>query len=413
MSEPPRLAVCHPGQVCYERVLPSEAHYYKTPPPPKPVDDPLCPLPLDAVGYVSKLWRKKDLKVYFLQPHPQQAEILRWAAEWSKYCAVLFLETSSLQQGDIRIAFNEGGSWSYIGTDASHLPLESFTMNLGFVDRPTVLHEFGHALGLIHEHQSPFKGGFEWNKEEVIKALSGPPNYWNLDRIENNMFKRYKRKDLDGTLYDAKSIMHYSFPREWIKGDGYPEGIARNDELSPRDKEHVRRLYGPPRISVTTDTGGGTPTTTYTRPTPSTRGGGVRGRSTGVTPVTPSLPPPRVKPVTQLPPPQTDGKIYDVHIYEPHHGELSGPGAELFIRFRTSKEDRPRYTILTHGDTDMVVALLGPDNHTRLIKVNDDGAGDGKNARIVERLMPDTDYFLQIQTFHPEGGKFEFSITAW
>ena len=40
-------------------------------------------------------------------------------------------------------------------------------MNLGFVDRATVLHEFGHAIGLIHEHQSPFKGGFEWNREEV------------------------------------------------------------------------------------------------------------------------------------------------------------------------------------------------------------------------------------------------------
>ena len=48
-----------------------------------------------------------------------------------------------------------------------------------------------------------------------------------------------------------------------------------------------------------------------------------------------------------------------------------------------------------------------------LYRVNDDGAGDGKNAKIVERLMPDRDYFLQIQTFHPEGGKFEFSITAW
>ena len=44
---------------------------------------------------------------------------------------------------------------------------------------------------------------------QVIKALSGPPNYWDMDRIENNMFRRYKRKDLDGTLYDAKSIMHY------------------------------------------------------------------------------------------------------------------------------------------------------------------------------------------------------------
>lgn len=60
-----------------------------------------------------------------------------------------------------------GGSWSYIGTDALHLPKESASMNLGFVDAATVMHEFGHALGLIHEHQSPFKGGYEWNKEEV------------------------------------------------------------------------------------------------------------------------------------------------------------------------------------------------------------------------------------------------------
>ena len=60
-----------------------------------------------------------------------------------------------------------GGSWSYIGTDAATIPKESFTMNLGFVDRSTILHEFGHSIGLIHEHQSPFKGGFEWNKDEV------------------------------------------------------------------------------------------------------------------------------------------------------------------------------------------------------------------------------------------------------
>ena len=40
-------------------------------------------------------------------------------------------------------------------------------------------------------------------------------------------------------------------------------------------------------------------------------------------------------------------------------GELSGPGAELLIRFHTSPEIRQRYTILTHGKTDMIVALLG------------------------------------------------------
>ena len=47
------------------------------------------------------------------------------------------------------------------------------------------------------------------------------------------------------------------------------------------------------------------------------------------------------------------------------------------------------------------------------IRVNDDGAGDGKNSKIVQKLMPDRDYYLQIQTFDPKGGKFEFSITAW
>jgi len=201
--------ISNPGQVCYERVLPSEAHYYKPPPPPQCTDDPLCPLPLDAVGYLSKLWRKNDLKVYFMRPHELQDTIMAWASEWSNYCAIIFHKTNDLQSSDIRVDFNEGGSWSYIGTDATKLPLESFTMNLGSVDRPTVLHEFGHALGLIHEHQSPFKGGFEWNREEVIKSLSGPPNYWDMDRIENNFFRRYNRKDLDGSLYDAKSIMHY------------------------------------------------------------------------------------------------------------------------------------------------------------------------------------------------------------
>ena len=42
-----------------------------------------------------------------------------------------------------------------------------------------------------------------------------------------------------------------------------------------------------------------------------------------------------------------------------HVGELSGPGAELLIRFHTSPEIRQHYTILTHGETDTIVALLG------------------------------------------------------
>ena len=49
-------------------------------------------------------------------------------------------------------------------------------------------------------------------------------------------------------------------------------------------------------------------------------------------------------------------------------GEFSGPGAELLVRFHTSSEDRARYTIQTLGDTDMIVALLGPDDYTNVTR---------------------------------------------
>ena len=38
----------------------------------------------------------------------------------------------------------------------------------------------------------------------------------------------------------------------------------------------------------------------------------------------------------------------------------------------------------------------GPVDHTKFIKVSDDDAGDGTNAKIVCKLSPDRDYYLQI-----------------
>ena len=39
----------------------------------------MCPLPLYAVGFVDKLWKKKDLFVYFMTPHEQEKQIISWA----------------------------------------------------------------------------------------------------------------------------------------------------------------------------------------------------------------------------------------------------------------------------------------------------------------------------------------------
>ena len=68
----------------------------------------MCPLPLYAVGFVDKLWKKKDLFVYFMTPHEQEEQIISWANEWSKHCAIIFYQTSKQNASDIRVAFNDG-----------------------------------------------------------------------------------------------------------------------------------------------------------------------------------------------------------------------------------------------------------------------------------------------------------------
>ena len=61
-----------------------------------------------------------------------------------------------------------GCSWSCVGgSEASGKPKEEeCTMNLARIERATVLHQFGHALGLEHEHQHP-TAPLEWNQEKV------------------------------------------------------------------------------------------------------------------------------------------------------------------------------------------------------------------------------------------------------
>ena len=64
----------------------------------------------------------------------------------------------------------------------------------------TVVHEFGHALGMLHEHQRPEI----WR---VVKKYLAPGSKWYKEN------KDYKGIDGAGTetssTYDTKSVMHY------------------------------------------------------------------------------------------------------------------------------------------------------------------------------------------------------------
>jgi hypothetical protein len=169
----------------------------------------------------------------------------RWTAPGMARLTLQFVESGD---ADIRIAFQQGdGSWSYLGTYCKQIPADQPTMNYGWLTpdsedaelQRVVLHEFGHALGLIHEHQNP-EGGIEWNEPAVIAELSGPPNNWDEATIRHNVLDHYPKGDVSATPVDSESIMMYPIPAAWTL-DGFSADM--NDDLSQQDRDFIHNAY--------------------------------------------------------------------------------------------------------------------------------------------------------------------------
>ena len=169
-----------------------------------------------------------------------------WIAPGMANLAFSFVNDAS--RALVRISFLAKGSWSTIGTTCRQVTDKAApTMNYGWLTpastddelRRVVLHEFGHMLGLIHEHQNP-QGGIQWNRDAVIRDLSGPPNNWNLETIEFNMFEPYAKREVNATRVDGQSIMMYPIPATWTI-DGFSAGL--NATLSDADRAFIKAQY--------------------------------------------------------------------------------------------------------------------------------------------------------------------------
>lgn len=191
----------------------------------------------------------------------------------------------------IRIAFDSSGYWSAIGKESikklcapnsiaksCYKPNEASMNFQGFVDdlpedwESTVLHEFGHALGFLHEHQSlssSCEDEFLWNSEAgyvdrtdeygqfipdlqglrpgVYKVLGGPKNFWSDKRIEFNLKRFSRESDWIFSTFDRDSIMKYHFDW-WLYRNPTASEISgcygpKNVIFSAQDRIAASRAY--------------------------------------------------------------------------------------------------------------------------------------------------------------------------
>lgn len=189
----------------------------------------------------TKLWAVgATIRVGFIGGSPEQrAKVETIAGEWTKFANLQFRFVPS-GESDVRVAFDaSGGSWSFVGTDALAVDKKEPTMNLAWIERENVLHEFGHVLGLIEEHQNP-NATINWNRAAILKSLQGPPNFWSRAQVEEKVFRQVPREQVgDYRPFDPKSIMTFAFPPE--QTGGVALGLAT--DLSESDKALVRQLY--------------------------------------------------------------------------------------------------------------------------------------------------------------------------
>lgn len=145
-----------------------------------------------------------------------------------------------VRQANIRISFNKDGAWSYVGNDALNYSNPNVpTMNFEWLDVATIIHEFGHAMGMIHEHQNPFGKPIDWNDKAVLDWAHRTQG-WSDQTTRENILDRYDSNQLNGSNYDPKSIMLYFFPPE-LTNDKV--GTKQNTRLSPTDCIWLSKMY--------------------------------------------------------------------------------------------------------------------------------------------------------------------------
>ena len=201
-----------------------------------------------AITLNNSNWRKQTVNVIFLGGDQRVKDrVKKTARQWEPIAHVKFNFDQNAADTDIAISFVPRiGTFSQIGKFSKGcVP----SMNYDDLEPDDddyyynyyVLHEFGHALGLEHEHQS-YNATIIWNVPALISyctVMYDPP--WDSTKIYDNIIDRFHREMTKATRFDPTSIMMYTFPDSLVLSGYVPQ--RPNTKISTLDAQRIAALY--------------------------------------------------------------------------------------------------------------------------------------------------------------------------
>jgi len=168
----------------------------------------------------------------------------------------LRIQKSNCKRDSIRISFRHAGYSSYIGRDLLLIDVGTPTMVLENLDlalplsplnKGRVVHEFMHALGVMHEHQHPDAGC----ENEILWSVIQEQWKWTDKQMETN-FRQIVRTDaIHTTPYDKDSLMHYQLDARFLRSGERSSchSSALRTAMSEGDRKLLEETYPQARRS--------------------------------------------------------------------------------------------------------------------------------------------------------------------
>lgn len=133
------------------------------------------------------------------------------------------------------------GPSSAISGNTTGIGTKTPTVTIYKLTQGVVLHEFGHAMGMFHEHQNPAPNNpIQWNKDQVY-AYYIDRQQWKKNAVDDQILNRRDKAKSLFTNWDKNSIMNYNIRPGFTSA---PVQTFVGQEYSDGDKQWFKLKYG-------------------------------------------------------------------------------------------------------------------------------------------------------------------------